>query len=287
MTKKKRMLDFAKSLGSANIGTYASSIAFFFFLSMIPIIILLCALLPHLGLEQGYLTNLLTGVMPEIAESLVKKIIADAYSKSVALLPISLLALIWASSAGVLAMIRGLNVIYKAEDHRNYLVLCLVSILYTIVLLLIFLSLLFVLVFGDLIRTYVEMNFPDFPIATLTISRSRYVILLVLAVLLFALMYTFVPAGSRNFLCQIPGAGFSLIAWIIFSYFFGLYINGVNRYTSFYGSLAIPAILMFWMYCCFYIFLVGGYINSYFENTIRRYHKKLLSRKSDPESEKK
>ena len=198
MTKKKRMLDFAKSLGSANIGTYASSIAFFFFLSMIPIIILLCALLPHLGLEQGYLTNLLTGVMPEIAESLVKKIIADAYSKSAALLPISLLALIWASSAGVLAMIRGLNVIYKAEDHRNYLVLCLVSILYTIVLLLIFLSLLFVLVFGDLIRTYVEMNFPDFPIATLTISRSRYVILLVLAVLLFALMYTFVQIGRAS-----------------------------------------------------------------------------------------
>ena len=45
-------------------------------------------------------------------------------------------------------------------------------------------------------------------------------------------------------------------------------MNHVNKFTAFYGTLGTFAISLFWMYCFFYILLVGGFVNCFFEKEI-------------------
>ena len=41
-------------------------------------------------------------------------------------------------------------------------------------------------------------------------------------------------------------------------------MKGYNAYTMFYGSLGTIAIMMFWLYCCFNILLIGAFFNRLF-----------------------
>ena len=261
--------DIAQGFTSRDVGTYASSIAFFFFLSLIPILVLSSLLLPWLGLRQDDLIKAVTSVTPDILDHLISNIIWEAYNSTLHMVPVSVVILVWASSQGTLALIRGLNRIYHTNDQRNYFRLLLVSILYTIAM---FIMLFFIvlLIFSHLINNAIRSAMPDSPFVISFMTTGRYFSAAVIVILIFMLIYTFVPAGSRNFLHQLPGALLTAVVWAIFSLIFRVYVNGANRYTSFYGSLGTIAIFLFWLFCCFYILLIGGFVNSHFEQHIKK-----------------
>ena len=61
--------------------------------------------------------------------------------------------------------------------------------------------------------------------------------------------------------------------WEIGQFFVGGftdYENGYNIFSTFYGSLTAIAIFLFWLYCCFAIFLIGALFNFHFEEWIRK-----------------
>lgn len=47
----------------------------------------------------------------------------------------------------------------------------------------------------------------------------------------------------------------------------------------FYGSLGTIAIFLFWLYCCFYILLIGGYFNRFCGERWDRVKKMILDRR--------
>ena len=59
----------------------------------------------------------------------------------------------------------------------------------------------------------------------------------------------------------IPGALFSALGWLVFSYAFSIYIDNFSNMTYMYGSLTAVVIMMFWIYFCIYIFFIGAEIN--------------------------
>lgn len=266
---------FASEMGKKLIGIYAGSITFFFFLALIPLLILVTSFLPYTGIEASDLVTMITGFTPDIADGLVASMVYEAYGSASSLLPIPLLVLIWSCAQAMLALIRGMNDVYDVKEHRSYLSLCLTAIIYTILMLFALVGMMILGVFGDLIRKNLASN-----IHTTSerasgllyggLSAGQTFLLLLVTVLIFALVYTFVPSGRRSPFLQLPGALFTTVAWQIFSFFFKLYVEGTNKYTSFYGSLATIAILMFWMYCCIYIMLLGGHINAFLRPIFRR-----------------
>lgn len=72
------------------------------------------------------------------------------------------------------------------------------------------------------------------------------------------------------------------MACLLFSAFFSLYVNGVNKFMSFYGTLGTFAIALFWMYCFFYILLVGGFVNDYFQKDISHLTGAIVEKLSRP-----
>ncbi len=262
--------DFAVAFSRRGIGTCASSVAFFFFMSLIPLVILLSMLLPFLGFPYSMMAEAATSVTPDMVDPLVQQILREAYSAGGRLLPPVVLLMLWSSSAGMLALIRGLNTVYEAEERRSYPMLVLLSVLYTLSLLLLFISTMVLTVLGDSLRGFLFGIITETDSTAAIYESFRYHIAFLLSVVIFSVMYTFIPAGRRRFLLQLPGAFFTSATFLVFSWFFSLYLSHGNKYTLFYGSLAATAVFLFWLYCCFYIFLIGAYLNQYFKVQVHR-----------------
>ena len=156
----------------------------------------------------------------------------------------------------------GLNKVYDKEEQRTYPVIHLISIGYTIAVILLFIVMLFLVFAGRVSRFLIE-RMPDVFDKTVTIELWQRVLIAMLMILILALIFTFVPTGRRNFVKQLPGAVLVAIMWNIFSLLFSIYVEGYNTYTMFYGSLGTIAMFLFWLYWCFYILLIGGYFNRF------------------------
>ncbi|MBQ9322051.1 MAG: YihY/virulence factor BrkB family protein [Eubacterium sp.] len=272
-------VEIAQGFGSLDVGTYASSIAFFFFLSIIPMLILASGLIPYMGMRQDDLIHAITSITPDIIDELITNVVWESFNRSTRLIPMSFIILIWASSQGTMAMMRGLNKIYRTHDHRTYFELLPISIVYTIIILIMMFVMIF-LIFSNLVNRPVQEALPQSLIVQFFTTLGRYSLALIIVLLILTMFYTFLPKGRRNFLHQLPGALLTIVVWIFFSLFFTLYINGTNRYTSFYGSLGTIAIFLFWLYCCSYILLIGGFVNKHFDEYIPALFKRKRHRRN-------
>lgn len=261
-----------------SVATYASSIAFFFAISLIPMIIILLQLLPYAGLSQTELLSFIEQLIPESVYWLAVRVVSEAYNRSVTVLSASAIALIWSASRGTMALRWGLNRVYGVKERRRYPILCLLAIGYTAALLVIFSIILF-LVFAGPVSRFLAENVPEIFADPVTVRMRQKFLLYLLMVVLFALVYTFIPAESRKFHRQLPGAVFVTFLWEIFSGVFSIYIRGYNAYTMFYGSLGAVAIILFWLYCCFYILLIGAYVNRFFGIRWERLKTMIVERK--------
>ena len=61
--------------------------------------------------------------------------------------------------------------------------------------------------------------------------------------------------------CHLPGAVFSAVGWVLFSFFYSLYVTDFPNAASLYGSLAAVCLLMLWVYFCLLILLLGAELN--------------------------
>ncbi len=272
-------ITFASAMGEKNLSTNAASITFFFFISIIPIFILLCSMLPFTGISEAELTQAITGLTPKAINDLVESLISEAYSSKMGIFSISVVFLLWSSSKGMLALVRSLDFIYDEDDNRSYISMVGYSVLYTILL---------IALAGLLLLLYTkERSADDILLAafsTKSIFRSLaekiYSINVIATVMvLCVVMYKFVPAGKRRLLYQIPGAMFSGAAIAAFSAIFAIYNDGSNIYKSFYGSLTSIAIFLIWMYSCFNIILMGAVINTHFRNRFEDLHIKMKTKR--------
>lgn len=256
--------DFSVKMKKKNISSFAASTAFFFFLSVVPMLIMICTIIPYTPLTEEDLVEAVTDLTPDQADPLVESLISEVYDKSAGILSVAIVATVWSAAKGVMALMRGLNAINGVEEERNYFLVRVIASFYTVVMLVVVILSLFVMVFGDQLVTLALHRLPQ--LQTLVSFAMNFRFLLVWAVLsvLFAAVYAYVPDRKRHFKEQIPGAVFSAVVWSIFSWGFSIYLNYNNSY-GIYGSLSIIIIVLLWMYFCMYIILVGAYLNRYFE----------------------
>ena len=260
--------DFARQLTRDNINAFASSTAFFFFLSLMPTLIILCSFLPFTPLTEGDLITAVTSVAPEFLEPIVVSLIKQMYDQSVGTLPIAVLVMIWSCGKGMLALMRGLNVVNGVSEDRNYLFLRLEASFYMVITVISLLVSLGLSVFGEVVMHTVIRMFPHIGELFSFLMHFRFVFVWVLLTIIFTVTYTYVPNKKLKMRYQIPGAAFASIGWNVFSFCFSVYVENFNG-MSVYGSLSTIIIMMFWMYCSIYILLIGANLNRYFKPIIR------------------
>lgn len=255
--------DFNWQMTKKNIAAFAASTAFFLFLSMIPLLMALCAILPYTALTEDNLINAITQFTPDAMDALVISVVSDVYARSAGTITVFAIVTIWSASKAMLALIRGLNAVNDFEERRNYFVLRSIACIYTVIILAATILALFVMVFGNVIVNLLLRDIPPLHILMQFIMHFRFLISLAVLTFIFALIYAYVPNSKMRFKGQIPGAAFSAIMWSAASYAFSVYVDNFNGFGT-YGGLTTVVIMMIWFYLLMYILLIGAHINRYF-----------------------
>ena len=260
--------DFARKLTRDNISAYASSTAFFFFFSLMPTLIILCSLLPFTSLTEKNLVAAIVDVMPDFLDALTVLMIQQMYEQSVKILPIAIIVMLWSSSKGMLALMVGLNAVNEVEETRSYFLLRLEAAFYMVITVVALLVSLVLSVFGKTIVYTIYSLAPNMGGLLYLFMRFRFLLVWLLLIVVFVVTYTYVPNKKMKMRHQIPGAVFTALGWSAFSFAFSIYVEHFHGMSA-YGSLSTIIIMMFWLYCCIYILLIGANLNRYFRPLIR------------------
>lgn len=255
--------DFSKQMTKKNISVFSASAAFFMFLSIVPLLMALCAVLPYTSLTAENLITAILKVMPGAVEGFVEKVVYDVYARSAGTITVFAILAIWSAAKAMLALMQGLNEVNDIEENRSYIVIRSIACIYTVIMLIAILLSIFIMVFGNVIVDIALKDFPQLHLIVRLVMRFRFLFSWLVLTLIFALVYAYVPDRKLKFKKQLPGAAFSAVVWSVASFVFSVYIDSFNGFGT-YGSLTTVVILMFWFYMMMYILLIGAHINRYF-----------------------
>ncbi|MGM0751945.1 MAG: YihY/virulence factor BrkB family protein [Bacillota bacterium] len=258
---------FSKSLFSnisANDVTgLAAQIAYYFLLSLFPLLIFIVTLLPYLPVEQGDILGLVRDFAPGETMSMIEETLQDVMSnRNSGLLSVSIIATIWSASNGMNAIVKSLNRAYDVEETRSFIATRLMSILLTFAMILVFIVALLLPVFGKQIGLLLFSQF-GFSEQFLTIWNGiRWAISPIILFIIFVGLYYFAPSKRIKCLSAFPGAIFATLGWVLASLAFSYYVGSFGNYSATYGSIGGIIVLMIWFYLTGIIIMIGGEINA-------------------------
>ena len=241
----KMAMEVKESLQSKNISSFAASTAFFLFLSLVPMLILICTIIPYTPLTEEILVKSITDILPHKMVPFIEEMISEVYEKSAGVLSVAAIVTLWSAGKGMLALRRGLNEINGTEEKRNYFV---TRVIATLVLLLAVIISLLLSVFGNVLVETITGKIPQISSVLSFFMPFRFVTVWGLMTIFFTAIYAYVPDKKMQFKKQIPGAAFTAIMWSVLSWGFSLYVEMGG--FSIYGSLSI--IILISSFCIFH-----------------------------------
>ena len=259
--------EFSKGMSRRRITTYSAACAYYLFMSLIPMIMLLVSVIQYTPLTQDMILEAISDYVPDSLYEILNRIISSIYSGGRVALTISILLTIWSAAASMKALMRGMDSVYDAERHEDFFVFSLRACIYMVVFVLMLLLSFFVMVYGGQILQLLYNFLPHngavdwlFDIA----GYMRFIVVLAVLALVFSFTYWRMPARKLRYKAQWPGAVFCALSWAVFSVIFSFYVSVSNRFGA-YGLIGTVIVAMIWLYYCFYFLLLGGYINHFID----------------------
>lgn len=247
------------------VTVYAAQASFFIVLSAFPFIMLLISIIQVVpAVSHADLLRIVTRIFPLKVLPLIETILEDLYSTSpAAILSVTTVVTLWSASRGMLGIERGLNRIAGCSRRRNYVLSRIINSGYTVVFIAVCVMSLGLLVFGSSIQNLFLNYFPFLNYLSTLLVSLRTLLALGILIIFFMGLYTFLPYERLRLRYQLPGAIFSTVSWVVFSFGFSIYFSHFSRFSYMYGSLAAVVILMLWLYFCICILFLGAELNQH------------------------
>lgn len=255
----------------------AAAVAFWFFLSLVPLLVLAGFLVGQIARTKGVdvLIGPFLGVVPDTAEAILRdevERLADARSSSLA--PLGVASYLWTSSAGLHNLMDVFETAAQAARRpwwkKRAIALGWVALgLATVCLL----ALLIVRIDSTLREVMHDSALHVHGALLRRRARERWTPRgehVIVAALTLAAGMTLL-AGFYRYAVALPGSVrrrvwpgvFSAVGcWLIVSWVFGAYVVSIADYALFYGSLAAVAVLLVWLYLTSLSIVVGAEINA-------------------------
>ncbi|MFC4075355.1 YihY/virulence factor BrkB family protein [Salinithrix halophila] len=241
----------------------AAALAYYFLLSIFPLLIFIVSLLPYFSIDPDEAIRFVKEMVPRTAAESIDEPIREILSqRKGGLLSFSLLATLWIASNGVSAMIRMLNIAYQVEESRNIIRARLLSLALTVGIVLVFAVMLTLQVFGKLLFGYLDSALPLSVGTELLFGPLRWAAAVVVTVLVLIAIYQIAPNMRLPLREVVGGAIAATLGWHLISLGFSYYVNHFNNYSGTYGSLGGIIVLMVWFYLTALILIMGGVINA-------------------------
>jgi membrane protein len=253
----------------SNLSDWAAALTYYSFLSIFPAALVLVALLGLVGTFPETTDAILRIVgrlgpasAVETFRGPVESVMKNKGGAS-SLLGLGLLGALWSASAYVGAFMRASNFIYGVQDRRLLRNTPLRIFLTLILVFLLSVALVAVVLSGPLasaVGGVVGLS----QLALTVWSFAKWLLLLVVIVTIVSVLYFAAPnVRQPDGLRWITvGAAVAVVAWIVASIAFGLYVANFGSYNKTYGSLGAVIVFLLWLYLSNNALLFGLLLNA-------------------------
>lgn len=241
----------------------AAQLAYFFLLSLFPLLILVMTLIGYLPLDEQTVLDALSSVIPGESMAFIEANIRMLLNQqNTGLLSIGILGTLWSASNGVNAIIRALNRAYQVEETRPFLISRFVAIILMFAMIAVIVVALLLPVLGRMIGVYIFSFFGLSDDFIQFWNTFRWVISAIVFFIVFLALYRLAPSRKIQLKNVVPGALFTTLSWQLTSLAFSYYVETIGDYSATYGSLGAVIVLMIWFYMSGIIIIIGGTINA-------------------------
>jgi membrane protein len=263
------VLRSGKSFMDDNCTDWAAALTYYGVLALFPGAIVIVALTSLVASGEdaintilGMMRDLLPPDVMEPIETPIRTVLEERGSAKL-LLSFGAIAAVWSASGFVGAFVRASNAIYGVEEGRKWYVLRPLQLGLTVVSLV----LLAIIALGLIVSGPVVEAIGD-ALRVGETTRSlweigKWPVLVVLAGLLLTLLFWIAPNVQQPRLRWITvGGAVALVAWLVMSFGFGLYVSNFGSYDATYGSLGAIVIFLIWLYLSNCALMLGVEINA-------------------------
>ncbi len=240
--------DFVMHLFEVDFIGMAAQTAFFWLLGFFPLILFASTALSKLSIQPDWTQGL---IPDEIVELLIDAKMPDFSS------PWLFVVSLWAASAGIWALMQGVNAVYSQKRLSS--------------------------IFARLLALLYTAGFVGTLALTLTVFVSgRWMGVLGSAIAIFALicaLFYFTPGTKARFKRCAWTAGLAAALWMLVNWGFEIYLRSFAKYTVIYGSIGAFLGLALWLFIISIVILVCAQLSGY---TVKD-HAKTSAQKKDPE----
>jgi membrane protein len=252
-----------------NCPLMAAAISFYAILSLIPLFLLLISLLGFVLHSSEKASSsayyLLVKTFPLSTASSFKLLFHLVQKRGVFGF-FGLLGLTWAASRIFSVIEQALNIVWKVAKGRRYFHSKLLSVI------LVPISLLIIILSLGVTSLYAFAKNQTLPLLHFRLSDAPFIanlltilIPILLSLLLFFLLYKFIPYRRISNSVAFAGAISASFLWEISKNLFDIYIKNYAGVEKIYGSFGAIVILFFWIYYSAFILLIGAEVGVNFE----------------------
>ncbi|TDL79379.1 YihY/virulence factor BrkB family protein [Palleronia sediminis] len=254
-------------MDAQNIGLISAGVAFYSMLALFPAVAAIVAIWGFVAdpVEVGEQLEMARNIMPPEAFKLVDQQITSLITANSSTLGwatvLSLSAALWSARAGVAALIRGLNAVYRVRNRLGFR-----QIFAALGVTLLLIGVALVALACVVVLPIVLVILPLGPITTFLVASVRWIVALGVVMAALGVVYRYGPNRRRarpNWLT--PGAIVAVALWGTVSYAFSLYLSNFGSYNEIYGALGAVVALLMWLYLSAFSVLLGASLNAELE----------------------
>lgn len=254
-TTWRRLLEVTRGAMQHDITGEAAKIAYYFFLSLFPLVLILFALTGIIGGDAAFasITAAAARVVPQYGWQFVRDLISEVTDRSrPGVLSIGILLTLWAGSNGIAALTQGLNTIHGVPEGRGWWRRRAISIAVLVVG-----ALSLVIGTAALIFSTEWLRGLGFG-PTLSILRWPFGFALIAGAMWLMYRYLPVRGEAQSPRATAAGALAATTLWIVAGLLLRIYVTHFSRYGRTYGTVGAVIVLLLWFYVTATVILFGA-----------------------------
>ena len=247
-----------------SVACSSAALSYFLMLTIFPMLICLYEMLGSLFPTLGTIAEFLSGILPDDAvDTIIDFLAYVSRNHSPTMVWMAIVAMAMSSAAAFRTIDNAMGSIRGSKRYSGFF-----AVVFSFLFSLIFLAAIYIAVIVVISGNWL-VSFIDEHVSFIHISASwnwgRFVLLFMLLLAINMCIYRF-TAPRREGVRMFTGAVISSVALVGVSIVFSVVIGMSVKYPLVYGSLASVMIILFWLYVCGNIVIIGNIINVAIEN---------------------
>ncbi|WP_298789208.1 YihY/virulence factor BrkB family protein [uncultured Marinococcus sp.] len=259
---KTYITDLMNEFKEDQVPLLAAAQAYYYILSVFPLLIFALTILPFLNLDPNMVMNFITRSVPPDTAALFEENITTLVQEPQGILfVVSLLGALWSASNGINAFIKSSNEAYDVEETRSFIKVRLLAIALTFSMVLTLIIAIVLPMFGNVLISFLTSLLSLPPQTELLFQVLRWAIGITVMTAMLLLLYRFAPNKTLKWKEILVGALTAALLWQVVSLGFSFYVSNFGSYSATYGSLGGVIILLLWFFLTGLVLMIGAEMN--------------------------